>query len=128
MATGDNNTLSKVFHKIDQCDSTLRITIDDTIQQLNSLLAHEILVKSVHSFCDFYVTNQTTKLVDLPHNLLVNVANDVRRLREIDNLKRVHGTQATDTGLLKTTGSFAQHFDPMIGTGLVPLEINFASL
>lgn len=128
LATGDNNTLSKVFHKIDQCDSTLRITIDDTIQQLNSLLAHEILVKSVHSFCDFYVTNQTTKLVDLPHNLLVNVANDVRRLREIDNLKRVHGTQATDTGLLKTTGSFAQHFDPMIGTGLVPLEINFASL
>ncbi|EFO61544.1 Hypothetical protein GLP15_3152 [Giardia lamblia P15] len=128
LATGDNNALSKVFYEIDQCDSTLKITIDDTIQQLNSLLAHEILLKSVHSFCDFYVTNQTSKLVDLPHNLLVNIANDVRRLREIDNLKRVHGTPATDTGLLKTTGSFAQHFDSMIGTGLVPLEMNFASL
>lgn len=127
LANGDVSSYG-IFHEIGQYNSALKITIDDTIQQLNSLLAHEILVKSVHSFCNFYTTNRAGTLVDLSHNLLVNVANDIRRLREIDNLKRVHGTQATDTSSLKTAGSFARHFDPMIGNGLVPLEVNFASL
>lgn len=127
LVNGDSS-LNKTFHEIGQSNNALKNTIDETIRQLNSLLAHEILVKSVHSFCDFYVTNRTGKLIDLSNNLLVNVANDIRRLREIDNLKRIHSTQTTDTSLLKTAGSFAQHFDPILETGLVPVELNFASL